>query len=496
MDTNNKVDMLTLLYDRPLKSLIGYKDTAFTVELVKYMFMTFDDLAKQDDKFKQFNNVMGEELDKYFRQHNERFDYTYRESYIKYIHAKFSVPPTKKETRNGKQDIRKDLSDYFHNKVENDKNEKLKALGIDFYSYRSLLTSALVLRNEKSHRGSCGDTKLYKEFEYLYNYLFLMEYLLYAFYHMVFSGSHEHGSLFNMTDSLPVSDMNRHVENSCEPFKDELKENKTFGHMMHVYADYLFEPFAGLLFKKFFSTPYRLKNEAYNTLADKVAKLNKSTGTNQPPGEKIPQPPLSPEDKKFLKEYGPKLDNINGQWKMEWRKELITAYSKKLLDGVLPSEREHYQREYFDLYSNILIVKYRDKTTESLTLQFLYLMKDYLLRNSPSAVDMSEYTPLKEVLQKIRSDYSLLHEHQFHIPMETNRYASTLLDHMECLAEKRERYPAIGIFLGLMDCLMGQTLYIYMTELLRYVQNPHDESNFINVMKGKDIMKWTDATDG
>lgn len=497
MDTKYAVDVLTLLYDRSLKSLLGYKDTAFTVELVEYMFQTFDDLAKQGEECKQFSNKLKDEMNKFFWEHNERFNFSYREMYIKYIHQKFSVPQ-KHKTRDGKTDYRKDLSDYFEAKAK--ANNQLKALGIDFYSIRKLLISALSLRNEKSHPESCSDTSLYREYEYLCNYFFLMEYLLYAFYHMIFAGSYEKGSLFQLTDSISMP-VKLPVEDSSISFKDNLWGNKNFGHMMHVYVDYLLEPFSGMLFKSFFPTPWRLGNEAYNTLSGKVENLKKEereiAAANKNSKAQTPLKRLSAEEKKYLEDKERQRDNINEQWKIEWRKELITVYSKKLLGGVAPMEREYYQTEYFDIYSNILIAKLPGNSTEELTCRFLDMLKDYLLRNSPSAVGMSQYTHLKKILQKIRSDYNQLKEHEvaktFYINLENNRYADTLLDHMECVAEKRRSYPTASVFLGLMDCLIGQTLYIYMTELQTYVQNPVDASNFINVMKDKDIMKWADS---
>ena len=74
--------------------------------------------------------------------------------------------------------------------------------------------------------------------------------------------------------------------------------------------------------------------------------------------------------------------------------------------------------------------------------------------------------------------------------MEGNKHARSLLDQMEQLAEKRSDHPISRLFLGLMDCLLGLTPYIYMTELQRYVANPHNPDIFISIMKNKDIMKW------
>ena len=489
MDTKYTVKILTLLYDRPLKNLIGYKDTAFTVELVEYMFKSFKDVAELKDNF--FDKLTKSLITKCFDERTSIYDYTYREGYIEFIHEKFKVPSRKENrTKEGKQDLRKDLSDFFKIKIEEikknmEKEKKQFPLEIDFGSIRHLLILALGLRNERTHNTKNGTTKLYKEYEYLRDYYFLLEFLLYAFYHMVFNcscNSYKPVYLYNTVDTVQLK---MKLDDNSFSSVEDLLDKKDFSHMMHVYSDYLFQPLARLLFKSFYNSPYRIGNEEYNSLSEKVEEMKRKKDEKQ----------LSPQDKRWLDEKEPERNNINKVWKQEWCKELIATYSRQLLEGVDPTEKDYYGTKYFNLYSNMLIKQHSDRTVSNLNCGFLDMMKDYLLRVSPSTVGMSQYTPLKKVLQQVRADYKGLEGNKFYIEMEGNKHARSLLDQMEQLAEKRSDHPISRLFLGLMDCLLGLTPYIYMTELQRYVANPHNPDIFISVMKNKDIMKWTVVDD-
>lgn len=191
-------DMLTEIYDCRLKALIGYTNTAFTREIVVYMFKHFMYINKHTShggyKFIQiqhFSDILSFQPGA-GSQSGDGAGYSALQLILKlenYILRNVELLyPNWRDTYDD-DEYRRVLGDAFQKEVEKHPERYPEHLSSGkFFSQLSYTTK---YRNKLAHNQEYGNSGMYRRYYILQAYDAILTYLLYTFYYMCLNEDYE-----------------------------------------------------------------------------------------------------------------------------------------------------------------------------------------------------------------------------------------------------------------------------------------------------------------
>lgn len=481
LDTKTISEILATLYDNRLQQILGYKDSRFTKELTDYLFVSFKELSREEyagkyfaeDMQKYISNLLNFEKKWNEQDSNMLVIASYIETYTKSIVKKYvhdECPPDMEH-------YRKKITYHFTKIHENHTKEFPESISTNFII--SQVRQAVARRNNLSHPKGRTHTTRYLGYLYLCGYDLLLGYLLYAFYHMVFSNVERKYYLSETPQSVlryPSSyNIGRNYYSSTVDDPQLLQLQREWSDMLHIYADYLLKPAAFFIFGGPSINPKFKWEETYCQVCQELCKVGKEL--RELP-DNVPEAVLRKIKLKKIEETLKERKNlIKNEWTKAWCNRLAEFFELRLCQSQTKLY-EHLERKinYGMLLLSILKVDgYQDHPVD-ITRKFIEMLGDYLFHNTPDTP--SSKKPLSCLVNARENYRNTCIGAEGYVDFENNRYTRMLMDLMEKLAElypkRLKEHPMACHFLSLSEYLMALSVYTYITEVQIHKQNSNN----------------------
>lgn len=255
-----------------------------------------------------------------------------------------------------------------------------------------------------------------------------------------------------------------------------LNTSQLWEQLSHMLADYLLNPYIGLLYGKDAIYPSLVDHPKYKEVREK-AKRNETEAVNL-------------------------QKSINYEWEQVFPKQLVEFFRLRLLNAASCKERTAYLYLFLDLVGD----GKTGRNFEQITADFLEMLREYLSRNCPCLTNEERSLPIAELMQTVRRYYTgeshpdgsdaKWIKWNSHIPFETLPYTIEFINLLDDVADKGKEHPVCHYFLITLEYLSGLFIYVYMVEFLIFIGNrslPQGEPwkpNLITNLKNQNLLSF------
>lgn len=241
------------------------------------------------------------------------------------------------------------------------------------------------------------------------------------------------------------------MEANKETLSELLNTSQSWNHLCHMLADYLLNPYIGLLYGKNANYPSLVGHQLYKEVNEKV-KRNEAAAIEL-------------------------QKSMNYEWKQIFPKRLVEFFRLRLLDTTSCEVRTIYHYLFLDLVGDGKTCR----SFEQITVDFMEMLRDYLSRNCPCLTSKERSLPLAELIQTVCKYYTgeshpdgpdaKWTKWNSHILFEELPYSSELMRLFNEMAKQRETHPMCHYFFITSEFLSGLFIYVYMVEFLIFIGN-------------------------